>query len=234
MLPLYDENDTERVPFVTISLIAANVLVFIWQSLSFNGDIHTLFREFGTVPATFLAHPASLHSLTFFSSMFMHGDIWHLLGNMWFLWIFGDNVEDRMGPMNFLFFYLGCGILADLTHVVTNAHSLVPTIGASGAISGVLGAYMVLFPDAQVRTWIGRWYGLVSLPAWMVLGQWVFMQWLVAIISKAGSAGGVAIYAHIGGFVAGFLLVHLFNRNRSSPQSDPFPSHNGGYISTRF
>lgn len=213
MIPLYDENDTENMPVVTVMLVIVNVLIFGWQALTYGSSVQSFWMDYGVIPSAFLAHPLSLQTLHFFSSMFLHADVFHLLGNMWFLSIFGDNVEDRMGHGNFLCFYIGCGILANLAHVATNAHSSVPTIGASGAIAGVLGAYILLFPDAQVKTWMGRFVGTIDLPAWMVLGQWVLFQWLAAYLSHSGTAGGVAVYAHLGGFVAGFLLVHLFARN---------------------
>jgi membrane associated rhomboid family serine protease len=154
--------------------------------------------------------------LTLFTSLFLHGSLWHVLANMLFLWVFGNNIEDACGHAKFLVFYLLCGALASLLHMFVNAHSLIPTIGASGAISGVMGAYMVLYPKARVVTIIPiyplLWYP-IELPAYLCLGFWIIYQILVAYLTPVQpGGGGVALFAHIGGFFAGLLLIFIFKK----------------------
>jgi len=162
--------------------------------------------------------------LTLVASLFLHGGLAHLLGNMWFLWIFGDNIEDRLGRGRFLLFYLFCGIAAGVTHVASDSASLIPTIGASGAIGGILGAYVVLFPHARVLSLFFIFF--VELPAWVFLGIWFFLQWIGArealFFQEDRTMGGVAYWAHIGGFLAGFLLIRLFLRDARRANADPF------------
>lgn len=159
--------------------------------------------------------------LALLTSLFLHGGLAHLLGNMWFLWIFGDNIEDRLGRGRFLIFYLLCGIAAGIAHVASGPQSLIPTIGASGAIGGVLGAYVVLFPHARVLSLLLFFF--IELPAWIFLGVWFFLQWIGArealFFPEDRTMGGVAYWAHIGGFLAGFLLVRLFLRD--ARRADP-------------
>jgi len=158
--------------------------------------------------------------LTLFTSMFMHGGLLHVIGNMWFLWIFGNNIEDACGRIRFIVFYLLCGLLATLAHVVMGPSSVVPTIGASGAISGVLGAYILLFPHAKVYSLIGLGYvyWFQEVPAWIFLGVWIGLQLLNAIPMLHNPAvGGVAVFAHIGGFLAGMALIYLFRQRRAVP-----------------
>jgi membrane associated rhomboid family serine protease len=221
MFPLRDTIPSRRAPFVLWLLLLANGFVFFYElQLSEPGLERTLAR-FAVVPArlelalgAFLAAPASYATLV--TSMFLHGGWLHVIGNLWTLAIFGDNVEDRMGGLRFLFFYLLCGIVAGLVHVYFNPASPVPTIGASGAISGVMGAYFVLYPRARIITLVPLiFYPLfVELPAFVFLGVWFTAQ----ILSGAGSlaepeeAGGIAFLAHVGGFVAGVLLHWLFVR----------------------
>lgn len=163
-----------------------------------------------------------LSILTLITSLFLHGGLAHLLGNMWFLWIFGNNVEDRLGRMRFLFFYLLCGIGAGAAHIASDPESLIPTIGASGAIGGVLGAYVMLYPWARILTFVFIFF--IQVPAWIFLGVWFLLQWIAVqqqvFFAQDRTMGGVAYWAHIGGFLAGFLLVRLFllgRGNRSGP-----------------
>jgi membrane associated rhomboid family serine protease len=163
--------------------------------------------------------------ITIFSSMFMHGGFMHLLGNMLYLWIFGDNVEDRMGHSKFLIFYLLCGVAATLAQVMMTSNSAIPNLGASGAISGVLAAYLVLFPRRQVRVLLG--YSVVALPALMVIGLWFVLQFMSGIgsYSETADTGGVAYMAHIGGFIAGFILTYLFRGGGDQTQHDAAGSY---------
>jgi membrane associated rhomboid family serine protease len=156
-------------------------------------------------------------ALSFFTSMFLHGGLLHLASNMWSLWIFGDNIEDRIGHAKFLVFYLVCGLAASVAHIMFDADSVIPSLGASGAIAGVLGAYLVLFPRRSVRVLVGR--QVANMPAFMVLGLWILLQVFAQISVVGGSGGGVAYMAHIGGFVAGLALIFLFGRRvPSMPQ----------------
>lgn len=194
-LPYKDENPRKSFPYVTISLIALNVLIFLWSLTNFESVINT----FGFVPAA-----ASI--LTIFTSMFLHGGFDHILGNMLYLWIFGDNVEDKFGKVFFIIFYLLAGLAATLTHWLTNIGSAVLAIGASGAISGVLGSYIVLFPKARIHT-IGR-FGLTTISAWVMIGLWFLIQLLLGSASFFGGQGsGIAFWAHVGGFVFGFVVT---------------------------
>ena len=218
MIPLYDENPTRRPAVVTVALIAACVLVFLWEI----GDGARMMRArtlaLGLIPAV-ITGEASLPPhlawvpawMTVFTSMFLHGGWMHLIGNMLYLWIFGNNVEDAMGHARFFVFYLLCGIAAAAAQTLQNPHSTIPMIGASGAISGVLGAYAVLYPHARVIVLIplGWFTRLEALPAAIVLGFWFVFQILNALLSDP-SRGGVAFLAHIGGFIAGLVLVRLF------------------------
>jgi membrane associated rhomboid family serine protease len=217
-LPLYDDNPTRRTPFVTWALIAACVVVFLWQrGLSEREEVVVLYA-YGVVPAVLFGIsdlppgiavlPAWVGLLT---SQFLHGGWMHLLGNMLYLWIFGNNIEESMGHARFLLFYLLCGLIAGLTQSVLSPLSQVPMIGASGAIAGVLGAYLVLHPRANVRVLlvIIIFIRLINVPALIVLGLWFLMQFLHG---SSGGEGGVATWAHIGGFVAGMVLVLVFRR----------------------
>jgi membrane associated rhomboid family serine protease len=189
---------------VTYGLIALNVLVFFVEMSSGEPFI----QQWAVVPRRLTAHPAG-DFMTVFTAMFMHGGWMHLFGNMLYLWIFGDNVEDRLGQVKFLIFYLVCGIAATFAQVAFNPGSSIPNLGASGAIAGVLAAYLILFPRGQVRVLMGR--GIVNMPALAVIGLWIVLQFINGIGSIAHTAetGGVAYMAHIGGFVAGFILTYL-------------------------
>jgi len=225
VLPLHDDNPTTTKPYVTVGIIIACTLVYAWQHLlmSDEGAVRVAYL-LGVVPAVltgqrFLEEALLPAPATIFTSMFLHGGFWHLAGNMWFLWIFGNNIEDAMGRVRFVIFYLLCGVAAVFAQVLPNPGSTVPMIGASGAISGVLGAYMLLFPRARVLLGVPIGFLIVQLgrfPAMWVLLAWFAMQLAMGGLSLTrppGSAeGGIAFGAHIGGFVAGLLLVMVFKR----------------------
>jgi len=226
MIPLHDDNPTELTPFVTVATIAACVLVFLWQlSLGPTQQLATL--AFGVIPAVLFdirqlptelaVIPAELSVLT---SMFLHGGWGHLLGNMLYLWIFGNNVEDAMGHVRFVLFYVLCGVAAVFAQALPSPESTIPMIGASGAISGVLGAYLLLYPHARVLVVIplGFIFHTVRLKAGWVLGFWFVLQLINSLF--AGEGPGVAWYAHLGGFVAGVMLIPLFKR-RAVPLFHP-------------
>lgn len=220
MIPLRDDNPSSSKPYVTYALIATCVVVFLWQfSLGGAGGQRAIYA-LGAIPIVLLGNaqlPPELAVVpplaTAFTSMFMHGGWMHLLGNMLYLWIFGDNVEDSMGRVRYVIFYLLCGIAAVLAQALPEPNSEVPMVGASGAISGVLGAYLMLFPHARVLVAIP--FGFVvhttRLPAGLVLALWFGLQLFSNAMSQSGG-GGVAFRAHIGGFVAGMLLVLVFKR----------------------
>jgi len=210
MFPIGDDDSAERtVPVVTYALIALNVLVFFLE-LS-GGD--PFIERWSVVPRRLTQNPGG-DFITIFTSMFMHGGWLHLGGNMLYLWIFGDNVEDRFGHVKFLVFYLLCGIAATLAQVFFSAGSNVPNLGASGAIAGVLAAYIVLFPRGSVKVLMGR--SVVPMPALVVIGLWIVLQFISGIgsITQSAETGGVAYMAHIGGFVAGLALTFLFGGRR--------------------
>lgn len=220
MIPLYDDNPIRSTPAVTIALIAASVLVFLWQlGLDPRAGQIAVYR-YGMIPATLFGHAGLSPGLdplapemTVLTSMFLHGGFMHLIGNMLFLWIFGNNVEDAMGHVRFAVFYGLCGIAAALTQGLVDPTSQIPMIGASGAVSGVLGAYVLLHPRAHVVTllWLGFFVHMLRLPAVLVLGGWIVMQIFNAALSDP-TEGGVAWYAHIGGFAAGMILLLPFKR----------------------
>lgn len=220
MIPLRDDNPSQLRPIVTVSLIASVTLVFLWQlSLGAQGN-RAIVYSLGLIPAVLFGLdrlPAELvvvpSGVTILTSMFLHGGWLHLIGNMLYLWIFGDNVEDAMGHGRFLVFYLLCGVAAALTQALPDPHSAVPMIGASGAISGVLGAYLLLYPHARVLVAvpIGFIVETLRLRAGIVLGLWFALQFLSGLLAPSG--GGVAFRAHVGGFVAGVVLVGLFKRS---------------------
>ena len=205
MFPLKDENPRSRFPILTILLIAVNSAIFIFTLL--NGTFEETINSYGMRPVEVLA---GKRLETLLASMFLHGGILHIFGNMLYLYIFGDNVEDVLGHGKFLLFYLGTGLIASLVHAMTDPSSSVPTIGASGAISGVLGAYIVLYPRARVLTAVGIYFfwRIVRIPAVFLLGFWFLLQVLSASITwMTGLTEGVAYWAHIGGFIAGAILI---------------------------
>jgi membrane associated rhomboid family serine protease len=224
MIPIHDDNPTRHVPVVTIALIISCTLVFFWE-LSTPRSQQQLIYGLGVTPAFLFGEKLQPDQwrmvptwMTVFTSMFMHGGWLHLLGNMLFLWIFGNNVEDRLGHRRYLLFYLLCGVIAVITNALPDIHSTVPMIGASGAIAGILGAYLILYPHARVLVIIPIFFFITSVwwPAWVVLAIWFALQILSSLLT-AGGHGGVAWHAHIGGFVAGMLLILLFTGGRRRP-----------------
>ncbi len=230
MIPLKDDNPVRTTPFITWGIVAINVAVYFYEvSLPHEGLRELVFRM-GLVPAVVtgaarVSGPALPVPLTPFTSMFLHGGFLHLAGNMLYLWIFGNNIEDETGHFRFLVFYLLCGLIAAGTQVAWSPDSEVPMIGASGAIAGVLGAYMLLFPRARVLTLVPIFIfiELIYLPAVLVLGLWFLLQILLSRMADRVQ-GGVAFYAHIGGFVGGMILIWLFRRRRPRrpPRPDPY------------
>lgn len=237
MIPLKDDAPRATTPYINYFLLAANILVFLYQqTLALGGPayLNAFVRDFGVVPVRipiwlsggdvplqyvhllgtrYVNGGAAL--LPILTSMFLHGGWLHLIFNMWWLWIFGDNVEDYLGHFTYLVFYLVCGILATLTHIVFNYHSPIPSLGASGAIAGILGAYFLLYPSARVLTLVPFLFVFfLWIPAWVILGYWFVVQFLTgaatAISPQTAATGGVAVWAHVGGFVAGFLLIKAF------------------------
>jgi len=199
--PLGDAIRTKEFPILTISLIIINVVVFIWSLSNFENTI----VNYGFIPI-------QLSLITIFTSMFLHGGFDHIFGNMWYLWIFGDNVEEKYGKLGFIGLYLLSGIAATFTHLITNIGSNVPAIGASGAISGILGSYLALFPHAGVHVRFG--YMLTQMPAFVVIGGWFLMQLIFGAVSLVGGVGsGIAFWAHIGGFVFGYVVTKMMKFN---------------------
>ena len=227
MFPIKDDQPRYSTPYVTGFLIALNILVYLFQS-SLDPRSYELFaREFGVVPnhlSAFLAgspkYPLAAVVIPFFTSMFLHAGWMHVLGNMWYLFIFGDNIEDYLGHFTYLVFYVLCGLFAMATQVAVYPHSNLPTVGASGAIAGILGAYFVVYPRARVLTWF--FVFVLYLPAWIVLGGFFVLNFFsgatMLSMARAGDVGGVAVWAHVGGFVAGLVMVKLFpERTRRTP-----------------
>jgi hypothetical protein len=224
MIPLRDANPSRSAPFVTLALIALNCFVFFYELALPPAGLEQLVFTFGMVPARLAAFPAHPDisfgdaALPFLTSMFLHAGWLHLLGNMWFLWIFGDNVEDYLGHLRFLLFYLLCGLAASAAHLVFNWNSTLPTVGASGAIAGVLGAYLLLFPGARILTLVPVFFvWLMELPAYVILIYWFVLQLLrgtATSLAETAPGGGVAWWAHVGGFVAGLALVKIIASRR--------------------
>jgi hypothetical protein len=216
MFPLKDDQPRYSTPFVTWFLIAINILIFLFEVQLSRQGLLQLFDQFGLVPANvglFLSHGNFLQAVVpFFTSMFLHEGVAHVLGNMWFLYIFGDNVEDYLGHFPYLVFYLLSGLCAGVVQSLVNPHSHVGMVGASGAIAGVLGAYFLLYPRARVLTWF--FVFVMYLPAWVVLGEWIVLQFLqggqMLTMAAKRDVGGVAFWAHVGGFLAGLIMIKLF------------------------
>lgn len=219
MIPLKDDNPAAVFPFVTIGLIALNIIVFFLQIISPADPVKTVFA-YGAIPhflVTFKGVQPVHPVLTIFTSMFMHGGFLHLAGNMLYLWIFGNNIEDKLGHIRFIVFYLLCGVAAAYSHALTEPLAMIPMIGASGAVSGILGAYLLLFPHARVHTliFLGFYVQMVRLPAILVIGLWIVIQFINGILTQGvAGGGGVAWFAHIGGFVSGILIIMIFLRFR--------------------
>jgi len=226
VIPIRDRNPTHRTPVVNIAIIVVNVVVFLYE-FSLGAAVQDLFFQFGVIPRQIVSDFSdSLYVSAFspfFSSMFLHGGWLHLGGNMLYLWIFGDNVEDKLGHGRYVLFYLLCGLAAGGAHVLIDPTSEVPTVGASGAISGVLGAYLLMFPRARVVTVIPIFFFIqvAELPALLVLGFWFVMQFFNGLVSlgyQTGGMGGVAWWAHIGGFAAGLAFATPFRKIRKWPR----------------
>lgn len=228
MIPLKDDTPRFSTPLINYFLIAVNLIVFFFQSSLEPSSASQFIRVFGLVPAQVSAvlnvalphahgHAVSpaLVFLPILTSMFLHGSWWHVIFNMWFLWIFGRNLEDALGHFPYLVFYLTCGVAAALAQIMADLGSLLPMVGASGAIAGVMGGYFILYPRARVLMLVPFLFiFFLWLPAWVVLGYWFVLQFLsgvgTALVTTDRNSGGVAFWAHVGGFVAGVLLVRLF------------------------
>jgi len=235
LFPLTDDNPTRQRPFATYLIIGLNLVVWAsFQRLGFDPGFSESLCRFGLVPGDLLGTIDSGSKLriaqnlicqfdgqtdliTLVSSMFMHGGWIHLIGNMWFLWVFGDNVEDAMGPLRFILFYLLSGLVASAAQIATDTSSIIPMVGASGAIGGVMGAYALLYPRARVRTlvFLGFFITTLSIPAFFILAWWFVVQLVSGLPTLGQQGGGVAFWAHIGGFLAGILLVTLFRQRPS-------------------
>ena len=221
MIPLRDNIQSRTVPFVNYAIIGINILAFFYELSLGAGELNAFFYDYGVVPAKVTG--GGFEPYPFLTSMFLHGGWMHIIGNMLFLWIFGDNVEDRMGHVVYVFFYLLSGIGATALHIVTDTGSRLPTIGASGAIAGVMGAYFVLYPKARVLSAVIIFYfiRLIEIPAVVFLGIWFGFQFLSGLIAFGAEGGGVAFWAHIGGFlvgiVGGFIAKVLTDDNGSPP-----------------
>lgn len=234
MFPYRDDNPTILTPIATVTLIAANVLVWVLvQGLGTDPALSRSVCTLGLIPGELLqqVEPGTRVRLspnadcviggtptwyTAVTSMFLHGGWFHLIGNMWFLWVFGNNVEDSMGHGRYVLFYLVCGLGAAAAQIVVNPASTLPMVGASGAISGIMGAYIVLYPHVRVHMliFLGFFITTVAVPAWMMLGYWFLLQILGGLPTLAAERGGVAFWAHAGGFVAGMALIWLFRNPR--------------------
>lgn len=221
MIPLRDDQPSFSTPFVNYFLIVLNVLVFMWElSVGLNTRAFRVFAlQFGVVPRHIIAvltgnshYPLTAAILPLFTSMFLHASFLHVAGNMLFLWIFGDNIEDYLGHFRYLVFYLVSGVAAGVTHILLNANSLAPTVGASGAIAGVMGAYFVLYPRSHVLTWFPPIF-FFHVPAWLILGYWFLLNFLsgtTTALAEATQSTGTAFWAHVGGFVAGVVMIKMF------------------------
>jgi len=220
MFPIKDDQPRYSTPYVNGFLIALNILIYLFQSTLDPRSYELFARQFGVVPSHFLAflagsprYPLPAIIIPFFTSMFVHAGWMHVLGNMWFLFIFGDNIEDYLGHFKYLVFYVLSGLIAMATQVAIYPNSNLPTVGASGAIAGVLGAYFILYPRARVLTWF--FVFVFYIPAWIMLGYWFVFQFFMgaATLSMARpghDVGGVAVWAHVGGFVAGLVMIKIF------------------------
>lgn len=243
MIPLSDENPTRTTPYVTYILIALNILIFMIDRIGAEGFMGNLW-QWSMIPRSviegvryepmisqqgqiaFIARPGTgiePQWITIFTSMFMHGGIMHIIGNMWFLWIFGNNIEDVLGRFKFILFYVGAGVLAAMAHIWSNPMSYIPTVGASGAIAGVLGAYILLFPHNRINTlvWFYFFVNVIEVPAVFFLAIWFIGQITGVLGSYQTVGGGVAYWAHIGGFVAGIVLILIFGGRRLTRDLPP-------------
>jgi membrane associated rhomboid family serine protease len=215
LIPYKDDNPASLFPFVTIGIIVLNVIVFLWEIISPSG-MEEITYAYGAIPRylmTFRTGQPVPPAVTVFSSMFMHGGLFHLGGNMLYLWIFGNNIEDRLGHLRFILFYLFCGVFAAYAYGISDPDSMTPMIGASGAISGVLGAYLLLFPKANVHSlvFLGFFVTTMKIPALIVIGFWAIIQLINGLISAGvHHQGGIAWLAHVGGFFIGIITIKLW------------------------
>lgn len=215
MIPLKDDAPTSTFPFIVLFLIVINIALFLYEA-SLGKSLELFIKNYALVPVIFFSAKTDMFSRFYplFTSIFLHGSLVHLIGNMWFLWIFGNNIEDRMGHVRFPLFYLLCGIASSLAHTYINPESTIPTIGASGAISGILGAYLVLYPFSKVLTLVPIFFiYFIRIPAFFFLGLWFLFQFFSgasSVLSGDTASGGVAWWAHIGGFASGIILLPLF------------------------
>ena len=219
MIPLRDDQPSFSTPAVTYFLIALNLVIFLFEQTQTPHGLSRLFQQFALIPdhvglgLNGRAGGLAGAVLPMFTSMFLHGGWMHVIGNMWVLWIFGDNIEDQLGHFVYLAFYLLCGLGAAIFHVLLNWGSPIPTVGASGAIAGVMGAYLLLYPRAKVATFLPPLF-FFTLPAWIVLGFWIIVQFFSGaaasvIYAKQGASGGIAFWAHVGGFIVGMILIKV-------------------------
>jgi len=215
MILLGDDIPTRNFPLITLLAIGVNVWVYFITFFSATVPPDMVFNQYGLVPYNLINSPVTEYP-AIYSSMFLHAGFWHLAGNMLYLWIFGNNIEDVLGKFRFILFYLVCGTIAALGHIATDTSSVIPMVGASGAVSGVLGAYLVLFPFARVKTlvFIVIFVTIIRIPALVLLGLWIALQVLNGI-AVSGGAPGVAWFAHIGGFLAGMILILPFRKMRA-------------------
>jgi len=221
MIPYKDDNPINIIPYSTILIISLNILVFVMQLMS-GEDSKSIVYSYGAIPHNLISFQSNQPippALTVLTSMFMHGGLFHIAWNMLYFWIFGNNIEERLGHVRFIFFYLFCGVVAAFSHALLSPGSTVPMIGASGAIAGMLGAYILLFPMAKVHTlvFLGFYITVIKIPALIVIGFWAIIQVVSGLISQGNAAqGGIAFFAHVGGFVAGLLTIKLWQPRRSS------------------
>jgi membrane associated rhomboid family serine protease len=214
MIPLRDVIPSRTTPYITVTIIILNAIAWLFELTLPQNELNAFLQTFGVVPASFSA-------ATLITSMFLHGSWMHVIGNMWYLWIFGDNVEDRLGHGRFIFFYLLCGTAAALAQVAIDPSSTLPTIGASGAIAGVMGAYFVLYPQSRVLTLVPLifFYEVFEMPAVVLLGFWFLLQLFsagaIAVTASTHGSGGVAFMAHVGGFIVGIIAVFILKKRQT-------------------
>jgi membrane associated rhomboid family serine protease len=221
MIPYKDDNPINIIPVSTILIISLNTLVFIMQLMS-GEDGKSIVYSYGAIPHNIISFQSSQPippALTIFTSMFMHGGLFHLAWNMLYFWIFGNNIEERLGHVRFVLFYLFCGAVAAFSHILLSPDSNVPMIGASGAVAGMLGAYILLFPMSKVHTivFLGFYITVIKIPSLIVIGFWAIIQVASGLITQVtAEQGGIAFFAHVGGFVAGLFTIKLWQPRRSS------------------
>lgn len=224
LFPIYDENPTQSMPWITLLIIVSNIFVFVYElSLQSSGQLQQLIQTAALIPYQ-ITHMTEITSSisnmgvpTLITSMFLHAGWLHIIGNMWYLWIFGNNVEDALGHFKYLFFYLACGLGGGVLHILSQPNSQVPTLGASGAIAGVLAAYLILFPNTRVVTIVPIFFFIqvIRVPALLLIGLWFIIQLASGIGTLSTTpAGGTAWFAHVGGFIAGLLLILILRKRR--------------------